>query len=103
MIDKVRNYPIPRAERDGNVPQQHDVPLFNNLASVLIGLLTTKVTIMIKNQGNPRKVKEGEVVNWRDAQGDVHTDKVSYLYKSALGYQCAALTSGHMLRVNELM
>jgi hypothetical protein len=58
---------------------------------------------MIKNQGNQRKVKEGEVVNWRDGYGDIHTDTVSYLYKSATGYQCAALTSGHMLKVNELM
>ncbi len=58
---------------------------------------------MIKNQGNPRKVKEGDVVNWRDAWGDVRTDKVSYLFKSAMGYQCAALSSGHTLKVNELM
>lgn len=58
---------------------------------------------MIKKQGNPRKVKELDVVNWRDEYGDIHTDKVSHLYKSAMGYQCADLVSGKRLKVNELM
>lgn len=58
---------------------------------------------MIKKQGNPRRVYEGEVVHWRDSYGDVHTDTVAYLYKSATGYECCALTSGTHLKVNELL
>ncbi len=45
---------------------------------------------MIKKQGNPRKVVVGEVVHWRDGYGDVHTDIVSQVYRSATGYQCVS-------------
>lgn len=58
---------------------------------------------MIQNQGNDRKVKEGDVVNWRDEYGDIHCDKVDHIYISAMGYECVSLYTGKRLRMNELL
>lgn len=47
-------------------------------------------------------MKEGDKVHYVDSWGDIHTVRISYLFKSVMGNECAALNDGSTKLVTEL-
>ncbi|GAB7411867.1 hypothetical protein OUHCRE4_48460 [Enterobacter hormaechei subsp. steigerwaltii] len=39
-------------------------------------------------------MKEGDKVHYVDSWGDIHTVRISYLFTSVMGNECAALSDG---------
>lgn len=48
------------------------------------------------------KLSEGMKVHYRDSHGDKHTARISYIYTSAYGNECAALSDGATKLTTEL-
>ena len=49
------------------------------------------------------EIKESALVRYKDRHGYKVWGKVSYLYTSVMGYQCAELTNGERLKVSEIL
>jgi hypothetical protein len=48
-------------------------------------------------------MKEGDKVHYVDSWGDIHTVRISYMFKSVMGNECAALNDGSTKLVTELV
>ncbi|UQK57841.1 hypothetical protein Kp7_1 [Klebsiella phage Kp7] len=48
-------------------------------------------------------MKEGDKVHYVDSWGDIHTVRISYLFTSVMGNECAALNDGATKLVTELV